>query len=340
MHGVLPGMSSAQAALMTGSRLLLCSALLAASCAADGELDRGAHALDEAPAVLSFAGDWTLDRSSELAAGGSVVINYDLARLPQCFGDVYMAQRTWNTLAFVRWDDQPFTSYSMVECDDARCLDPQSRPLELTVPADAENLEVWFQTSGRSCGVHWDSAFGDNYRFPVEAAAREPAWLGNAAVRISRPSGDACDGGVALAEGFFFGTWARSRATTTNACFEVWEPGVTDYDNDHLWQELDVRVHFRFDSSAPFQEQYVRFDRRVGNNARYAWDLRSIDPFAYLNCPTGPTYEDDVYVYADLELYFSVNGATLRPEGGADAVYTGRFQDHRENPWRDANCQP
>jgi hypothetical protein len=329
---------------MSPTRLLAFTLLGCAACAAntgpDGS-DRRAASTGGDPAVLSFYDDWTDRLDGALVAGGTAVIDYDLDRLPQCFGDSYMGRATWNTHAYVRFDVAPDpVAYPLVGCDDDRCSAPYSVPAEVAIPDDAARMELWFNTAGRSCGSHWDSAYGANYVYEVGAAPDDerdaPAWIGDAVVRISRASDDACDGGAAASDGFLFGTWARQRSTVSNICFQVWQPGVTDYDNPNLWRELDVQIRYRFDPAAPFASSYVDVDRRDGNNARYAWSLRSIDPFSYYDCPDVPTTVDGEYITAEVEYYVTVNGGELRPSDGAS--FRGTFQDYASSPYRDSYC--
>jgi hypothetical protein len=188
----------------------------------------------------------------------------------------------------------------------------------------------------------------DNYRLgwmlnqfrvaddPSACPARlAPGWVGSAVVRLTRDSGDDCAGGGSLAAGFVFDTWARDRATVTNVCFEVWLKGVTDWNNPDLWRQLDVQARHRT-GDGPFAASYARLVRRTGNNALYAWDLRSIDPFRPHVCPDGPTTVSGEMEQSALELYFTVNGVDLRPAGAG--AFTGVYEDHAANPWREAHC--
>src|SRR5690606_24891531 len=118
------------------------------------------------------------------------------------------------------------------------------------------------------------------------------AWIGEAKYAISRAT---CAGGACaedlrpLEGGFFFDSWAKQRAAITAGYFEVWQPGVTDFDNPDLWRELDVRIYYRFDPSGPFSWRWVDFQERAGNNARYSFSLRELDPFVDPNaCPSVP----------------------------------------------------
>jgi hypothetical protein len=202
-------------------------------------------------------------------------------------------------------------------------------------------MEVWFSNTAtiQRC-ERWDSNNGNNYDF---ALLTPPGWVGSPTALVTRASGHPCEGGAPLQGSLRFDTWARTRAVLTNVCFQVWKQGVTDRDNPNLWRELDVQVRYRYDDG-PFQTTHVSFVDRAGNNARYAMDLRAMDPMRPYTCtgapiesceqaPNGPPCYDT----ARMEFYFTVNGAELRPEGGG--AFLGIFEDYANDPWRAANCQ-
>jgi hypothetical protein len=157
--------------------------------------------------------------------------------------------------------------------------------------------------------------------------------------KITRDDGDPCSGGQPVEEGFLYGTFARQRATTRNLCFEVWKPGVTDWDNPDVWRQLDVAIYHRFGDGA-WARTYVDFERRVGNNARYVVDLARLDPFRPLTCPTVPTTLNsglgEQYLDASLAFYLAVNGVPF-PALGA---FHGTFEDYAVDAWRQQSCPP
>lgn len=85
----------------------------------------------------------------------------------------------------------------------------------------------------------------------------------------------------------------------------------------------------------PWRAQYVRFDGRAGNNARYGMLLRDLDPLgentitSRASCPafTLTRSADGMYVSAELEYYFRVNGAEYRPT--PSTAFRGRFTQYR-----------
>ncbi|MCC7073450.1 MAG: hypothetical protein IT383_19215 [Deltaproteobacteria bacterium] len=158
----------------------------------------------------------------------------------------------------------------------------------------------------------------------------QPDWMGNVVARISRDSSHACNGGTPLGDELRYDGWARQRAAVRNVCFEVWEPGVTDWDNPDQWRQLDVRAHYRFASDAAWQWQWLGALDHAGNNARFALGLGGLDPFAPYTCTSVPTeivaQPDGDRARASMQLYFTVNGAELRPSAGA--AWLVRFEEY------------
>ncbi len=149
-----------------------------------------------------------------------------------------------------------------------------------------------------------------------------PLWAGLTSYTIERYTTDPCDDGRnALGDDpVTYDEWARERAGIRNICFEVWDPGVTDWDNPDFWKQLDVEVHYRYGTSGAEQTAYVPSIDRRGNNRRYAWALdTSLDPTMYvaslpeMKVPVTimSTSAGWVEVQADLQLWFTVNGRVL-----------------------------
>jgi hypothetical protein len=276
-------------------------------------------------ARLVFGADWTQHREGVLAPGGEVTIVYAQTRLNQC----KMTQNgyeLWDITAHVRFEPGGQLLGASV----------RGGQTTMTVPSDARRAVVWFESVNANGCHYWDSNFGNNYVFD---AATPPQWVGNAQTLLTRDtSGDICGGGGA-SSGFSFDTWTRERAAITNLCFQVYQPGMTDHDDPDLWQKLDVSIHWRGAGQNTWHVQPVNFDRRVGNNARYAQSWRELDPFRVYHCPDVATTvtPDNMYVQALVEYYIVVNGFEVRPEPGA--AFSGTFTDYVTNPWRAANCQ-
>ncbi len=166
-------------------------------------------------------------------------------------------------------------------------------------------------------------------------------WAGLTSVTFERYTTDPCDDGrFALGDDpAVYDEWVRERAGIRNICFEVWSPGITDWDNPDFWQQLDVQVHYRFGDEGEFQHAYVNSIDRRGNNRRYAWSLDySLDPFGRASTvPTIPApfkiiSESATYITAsaDLEFYFTVNGRTL--DAPSSHPFTIEYQGYARKP--------
>jgi hypothetical protein len=275
-------------------------------------------------ARLVFDANWTQHREGVLAPGGEVSIVYAQGRLDGC-RSTQGGMPQWDLTAHVKFEPGGQLIGASV----------RDGSTTMSVPTDARRAIVWFEaTSVHGCH-QWDSNFGNNYVFD---AATPPAWVGDASTLTTRDTtGDIC-GGAGASSGFSFDTWTRQRAAITNLCFAVYQPGMTDHDDPDLWQKLDTSVHWRGAGQTAWHVKPVSFDRRVGNNARFAMSWRELDPFRSYHCPDVPTSitADQQYVQATLEYYIVVNGYEVRPEPGA--AFSGTFTDYATDYWRSQNC--
>lgn len=266
----------------------------------------------------------------ELRAGRTLEIDYDPNRLTTC-RDTRYGLPAWNVRAHYRYPSGRTGELTLY-------IGNTAQPSSLVL-AEAGELELWFENQGYWGCRAWDSLDGANYRVVVDADPRAPGWMGNAAYVIDRMT---CDGGPcdasrrSLDDVFTYGTYARQRAAIRAIYFDVWKAGVTDWDNPDLWEQLDVQVHVRARAGAPFATRYVRFHRRVANDARYELPMAEIDPLAGPYTRTDPSECPDAdllvdgsgaYVQATVEYYFTVNGVALRRGDGAN--FRGVFEDYR-----------
>lgn len=281
--------------------------------------------------ILTFGADWSETQDGPLVAGGTATIAYDPARLSACEA-VQGGTPQWAITGHVQIDDGPVSTIDILSPNH-----PSGNPVTFSLTASGD-MALWFEATN-AYGCHeWDSDFGTDYHFAVGAPASYPSWAGDVELAIERFTcgAEPCADDVHPAvDGFLFDTWARQRATVAHVYFEAWEPGVTDWDNPDLWQQLDVQMHHRFAGTQAFSSRYVDFLRRDGNNARYAVGLRDIDPLGgntitdAVDCPaaaltlTGP---GDVYVATTVEYYFTVSDVDVRPTPGG--VFTGTFEDY------------
>jgi len=292
---------------------------------ADGaEIGTSEAALGEA-GTLTFGADFQVRVSGTLEKGKKLRVAYDASRLTACRGE-QNGKPAWTITGFYKIGGGAVRSF------EAGGFSPSSGTNEPVLALDASgDLQIWFQNNNRWGCNAFDSAFGANYHFAVKPAASEPGWVGNVRSVTSRATcndGGVCDADLQALDtvAVNYDTWTRQRAAIRGIYFEVWKDGVTNWDNPDLWRQLDVKVHSRVGSAGAFKTSYVTFERRIGNNARYAAPLAPLDPipgqFTLTNaadCPS-PIHAvpsgGEPFVETTVELYFTVNGVEVRPSNG------------------------
>ncbi len=290
-------------------------------------------ALGEA-GTLTFGADFQTRITGSLQKGKSVRVAYDASRLTQCRGD-QNGHPGWTITGYWKVGSGAVHSF------EAGGFSPSSGSSQPVLALDASgDLQIWFQNNSVWGCNAYDSDFGKNYHFAIQPAANEPGWMGNVRDIVSRQTCNGpCESDMQPVVGdVIYDTWARQRAAIKAIYFEVWKEGVTDFDNADLWKQLDVQVHSRVGSSGAFQTAYVGFDRRAGNNARYATDLGALDPISGASSPakksdcpafalSAPAANGGQYVEVTVELYFTVNGVELRPATGD--TFKVRYQNYQ-----------
>ncbi len=275
-------------------------------------------------AKLVFAADYSERREGVLAPGGEVSIAYEPARLPTC-RNWRNGHALWDITAHVQFE--PGGERRDVSVRDAAAI--------MAVPPTARGVTLWFENTSTSGCQTWDSNLGENYHFD---ALTPPQWVGEVRNLITRDSDDECDGGGPANAPFNFDTWARQRAFRTNLCFQIYQPGLTDRDDPELWQKLDVSIRYRFVGQTAWSTQPVNFDRRTGNNARYRFNWRELDPFRTWHCPEVAPHTSSNGMYAEIgfEYYVVVNGGETRPVPGG--AFAATFGDYPNGFWHSETC--
>ncbi|MBK7857972.1 MAG: hypothetical protein IPJ65_04960 [Archangiaceae bacterium] len=215
--------------------------------------------------TLRFEAGWTQRQVGALVQNGQVAIDYNLYRLPQCMSAWTHGFPAWDTLVNVRYLPGGQLQTFAVRDDVADTAGVWHSKLALsTIPADATKAELWFSTSGEGCGAVWDSAFGQNYTFPVQAAPTPAVgWAGSLGGSFSRD----CEHRDGLTEPRAIDSYVLERACLFIDA-EVWVPGLTDAATQH--PELVIAQVELLRDGAPSHEA-LSFVGRVGNNYRFKW---------------------------------------------------------------------
>lgn len=316
---------------MRFSSLCLPVVFVALGCGSAHEADSFAVGESGLAGAASITFDATFHTSvaGALQKGKSARVVYDANRLTACRGEQGGVPQ-WGITGFYRIAGGEPRTFTVA---------PSAALLELDRSGD---LEIWFQNTNRWGCVAYDSNFGANYHFGVAPGEREPGWMGNVRYAINRATcgGGPCEDTLHPYSGdIVYDTYARQRAAIRVVEFEVWKEGVTDRDDSDLWKKLDVQVHSRVVGTEAFASRYVSFDRRVGNNARYAIDLRDLDSVVgqgtIKDAAKCPSYAisyvpetNQTYVEAPVEFYVTVNEAELRPEGAP--TFRVRYQNYAD----------
>jgi hypothetical protein len=135
-------------------------------------------------ASLRFLQDWQQQQQGVITRGGRLTLDYDKTRLTSCFARWHGAE-LGDIVAYCRFHPRGdiVTGSVLAPVHDqgnpsGTVIDYAPVPLELPVPIDSTNAEIWlhnfFQTSSR-CDA-WDSRFGQNYWFAIDGPSpRVPA---------------------------------------------------------------------------------------------------------------------------------------------------------------------
>jgi hypothetical protein len=134
-------------------------------------------------ATIKFLNDWTQTLGGDLVQGGELAVDYDLSRLP-AQRDTFRGAAVWDILALAQFQpDEQILAASVTapvsSSPGGMTVDRSPAVAIFPVPGDAARVELWFVNIGYAhFGERpkaWDSRFGDNYVFAVQAnSAAQP----------------------------------------------------------------------------------------------------------------------------------------------------------------------
>jgi hypothetical protein len=115
--------------------------------------------------VLYFSADGGEWIDGTLEAGGPVLVDYDMARLPNC-RNRYAGGDAWSIGVYYRVDGGPITRQPVTRLDENR--QNLKAPARIDLPLDGRDLEMWFHAGDRAGCGEYDSRFGANYHYAIE----------------------------------------------------------------------------------------------------------------------------------------------------------------------------
>ncbi|HEY2668596.1 MAG TPA: DUF6209 family protein [Actinomycetota bacterium] len=132
---------------------------------------RGVRSARRPTATVRFESTGEPTLSGELRTGGRLIVDYDPVRLPDCRGS-QAGLPAWDITVNARFHPglQLYGGklVRQVDASTGRLLIPPAPdPYEVTVPAGAREVELWFQNIDAGGCRAWDSNGGANYWFPV-----------------------------------------------------------------------------------------------------------------------------------------------------------------------------
>lgn len=131
--------------------------------------------MPDVTATIQFLRDWSDVQQRAIERGGRLRVDYDIQRLSPCFMP-WRGAEFGDVIAQIRFHPrQDLVTGSVAAPVHDRENPPWlvvghiSAPLEVAVPGDATQAEIWFynfsQTTSQ-CDA-WDSRFGQNYWFDI-----------------------------------------------------------------------------------------------------------------------------------------------------------------------------
>lgn len=249
-------------------------------------------------ASLDFSAAGTNSQRGALVAGGKGVIRFPLERLTTCRG-THNGHPAWNIEAFVRFLPSGDVVTGTVRGFETMGGTPSNAsavavPFSFDVPKSAREAQVWLKNStgaGSTCEAY-DSNFGENFRFEVEAVPfANVAWVGRPGASTSR----ACVRSEGAPTQLTFDSYLNERACVWFEA-DVYVPGLTDQTGKahavlaeaELWRD-----------GVALPSKPLSFVTRVGNDFRYRFDL-----------PKSELFYGPKWTRFEVRLRFSTNGLT------------------------------
>jgi hypothetical protein len=117
-----------------------------------------------APANITFLSDWNIVMDGIVVSETELDVHYDASRLSRCRARDENGFDNWQMQAFVSVDGAPAMAFDLMGGQGTPYLFAQRT--NFVVPKGKE-LSIWFKGSDVTGCVEWDSAYGQNYRFPI-----------------------------------------------------------------------------------------------------------------------------------------------------------------------------
>lgn len=256
--------------------------------------------------TLRFLGNWTIEQRGLPQPGQSLLLEYDLNRLPQCQASSYNGLPAWQTDAMIRFYPSGEEFSAAVNTLQNGKMVPSTARFE--IPLGSTHVQMWFKTRGRNCDTVWDSNFGRNYEVSLRAdVAPSPAWAGQWRMLSGQGQCFALDRADALAE---VSTLSEPELKSCRAIeAEVLVPGLTT-SLDVMPEAIQAQVKWSLDGVTQ-RTQWLNYSGRSGQNYRFRWILPS------------ETLRQVPWRKLDYSFQFSTDGLFWLSAGRAESHHNG-----------------
>lgn len=227
-----------------------------------------------APARIDFLGSFTQEQRGAIVAGHTATLTYAHERLTTCRG-THNGYPAWDITAYVRALPSGQVASGSLKSLQTMGGNPStvnivSMPFTFSVPVGTTELEVWFKNvtgAGSTCEAY-DSNFGANYRFPVEAAPfSNVQWVGRPGSSTNR----ACAREEGAPTDLVLSSYVQQRACAFIEA-DVYVPGLTDGVGGLKPYAVLARASLSLDGAA-LPEQALSFVGRAGNDYRFHFEV-------------------------------------------------------------------
>lgn len=155
-------------------KIFLALAMCAAACGGSESADdavTGDEANVTSEATVTFTSDYQMKVVGTPKAGGTLVVDYALDRLPQCRGNVGGGGPAWNIGGYYSLNGGEPKLFEVTALN-ADNTDRVTKPARIKLDQGGD-LALWFEVSS-GFGCHeYDSAFGNNYHVDVTGTVPE-----------------------------------------------------------------------------------------------------------------------------------------------------------------------
>lgn len=218
--------------------------------------------------TIRFLKNWLVEQRGLAHPAQALLVEYDLARLPQCQSSSYNGLPAWQTEAMIRFfpSGEEFSA-SLNSLQNGKMT---ATPAHFEIPDDSTHAQIWFKSRGRNCEPVWDSNYGRNYEISIRPdVAPAPSWAGQWRRLTGSNQCFALNKAEDLPED---ATVSESDLKSCHAIeAEVLVPSITTA-LETTPDALQAQVLWSIDGRQQ-RPQWLTFAGRSGQNYRYRWQL-------------------------------------------------------------------